>query len=204
MLGDCTHTSTEISLQNIFLPLYLPLALSCLPNLLLLGLPHRPPAAVLHRADKRSPEPSCTCSFLLLNSAHQSRRCLPAGGARPLSAPHVQPESIDQQAAGAGSPACHRHVRGHAPEALLSVWPGENAFSSAAAAGSENSLEQQEMSAKRRGNRARTRAVSLLGLQQEGLSLAERKSAGHVCQDQNTPVKHEPKAQRSGSMKTNI
>lgn len=45
----------------------------------------------------------CTCSFLLLNSVHQSRRCLSTGGTRPLSALHMQLETIDQQAAGTGA-----------------------------------------------------------------------------------------------------
>lgn len=54
---------------------------------------------------------------------HQSGRCLPTGGARPLRAPQVQPETIHQQA---GSPACQQHAGGHAPEAQLCVWPGEN------------------------------------------------------------------------------
>lgn len=127
----------------LFISLLLsPVSSTCsLLLLALFGLSHRPPAAVLHRAAKRSPELRCTCSFLLLNSVHQSRRCLSTGGTRPLSALHMKPETIDQQAAGTGaglgpafmclqsgrSPRHQRNTDGcvHVLEAFISVWPGE-------------------------------------------------------------------------------
>lgn len=188
LLGDCTHTCTEISLSNIFLPPYLPLALFCLPNLLLFGLPQRPPAAVLHRADKRSPEPSCTCSFLLLNGAHQSRRCLPTGGARPLSAPHVQPETIDQQAAGAGAGLEVRPVTGTSEFTPRKRWalfgqvrtPFNPSKVQRGTAGSENSLEQQEMSGKHRGNRGEDSHTQSAGAAAGRTKLREEVSRSRV------------------------
>lgn len=127
--------------QTYFPPLYLPLALSCLPNVLssVVGFVWTlPPATRSCSVSRSQTELRCTCSFLLLNSAHQSRRCLSTRGARPLSALHMQPETIDQQAAGTGAglgPSFYVAVtetseeHGCVPvlEAFISVWPGESA-----------------------------------------------------------------------------
>lgn len=143
--------------------------------LALFGLSQRPPAAVLHRAAKRSPELRCTCSFLLLNSEHQSRRCLSTGGTRPLRALHMQPGTIDQQAAGAGAgpgPAFMCLQSGRSPRhqrntGVFRSWKPPSLFGQVSkrlfiqgkcsggavggAVGSENSLEQQEITRKHRG-----------------------------------------------------
>ena len=71
------------------------------PSSLTLSLSLRLPLAThscpVQGAGERSPERRCTCSFPLLNSVHQSRRCLSTDGGRPLNALHMQPETIYQQ-----------------------------------------------------------------------------------------------------------
>ncbi len=64
-------------------------------------------------AGEHSLERRCTCSFLLLNSVHQSRRCLSTDGRRPLNALHMQPETIYQQTgnANAGVEPAFMHLR---------------------------------------------------------------------------------------------
>lgn len=108
-----------------------------------------PPTAVRDKVlGERSLERWCTCSFPLLNSMHQSRRCLFTSGGRLLNALHMQPETICQHTVdvNAGpepgfmhmqstlSVHCGRkgilrgrpHTWNHFYALVLFVWPGEN------------------------------------------------------------------------------
>lgn len=62
-----------------------------------LHLPLATHSCPVQGAGEHSLERRCTCSFPLLNSVHQSRRCLPCIGGRPLNALHMQPETIYQR-----------------------------------------------------------------------------------------------------------
>lgn len=68
-----------------------------IPHSLPLCLPLATHSCPVQGAGEHSLEWRCTCSFPLLNSMHQSRRCLSTSGGRHLNALHMQPESIYQQ-----------------------------------------------------------------------------------------------------------
>lgn len=83
-----SHFSSILPFSRLFYSLFLTFSLR---------LPLATHSCPVQGAGERSLERRCTCSFPLLNSMHQSRRCLSTNGRRPLNALHMQPETIYQQ-----------------------------------------------------------------------------------------------------------
>ena len=99
-LGDCPHTSTEASLSNIFASLYLPLALFCLPNLLVWTLP---PATRSCSARRRPALPRAELHLFLPAAKSRASITQVSSHRRRQASEPLQPETIDQQAAGDGA-----------------------------------------------------------------------------------------------------